>query len=219
MTFSRHECAVQCHFRAGGDLTAWLATGAAVAWPLAARAQQGERVRRIRATEIGESTLACRAVLRLVGATRLSPWAHARQHGGRGSTLGAAGSRAVTSISAMLTKRAIASMRRSCSESNERILESDCLSIETAMRAPRTSEILEALVGFDTTSRNSNLPLVEWVEAYLDRFGVAHERITDASGTKANVWATIGPAGVPGTILSRTWSRSTDSHGRATRSG
>jgi hypothetical protein len=27
-------------------------------------------------------------------------------------------------------------------------------------------------------------------------------RITDASGTKANVWATIGPAGVPGTILS-----------------
>jgi acetylornithine deacetylase len=70
------------------------------------------------------------------------------------------------------------------------------------MRVPRTSEILEALVGFDTTSRNSNLPLVEWVEAYLDRFGVAHERITDASSSKANVWATIGPAGVPGTILS-----------------
>jgi acetylornithine deacetylase len=73
------------------------------------------------------------------------------------------------------------------------------------MRAPRTSEILEALVGFDTTSRKSNLPLVEWVEAYLDRFGVAHERITDASSSKANVWATIGPAGVPGTILSGLW--------------
>jgi acetylornithine deacetylase len=40
------------------------------------------------------------------------------------------------------------------------------------------------------------------VEAYLDRFGVPHERITDETGTKANVWATIGPAGVPGTILS-----------------
>jgi acetylornithine deacetylase len=73
---------------------------------------------------------------------------------------------------------------------------------KTAMRAQRTIEILEALVGFDTTSRNSNLALVEWVEAYLDRFGVPHERITDETGTKANVWATIGPPGVPGTILS-----------------
>jgi acetylornithine deacetylase len=70
------------------------------------------------------------------------------------------------------------------------------------MRAQRTIEVLEALVGFDTTSRNSNLALVEWVEAYLDRFGVAHERITDETGTKANVWATMGPLGVPGTILS-----------------
>jgi acetylornithine deacetylase len=31
---------------------------------------------------------------------------------------------------------------------------------------------------------------------------VAHERIIDASSSKANIWATIGPAGVPGTILS-----------------
>ena len=70
------------------------------------------------------------------------------------------------------------------------------------MRAQRTIEILETLVRFDTTSRNSNLPLVEWVEAYLDRCGVAHERIADETGTKANLWATIGPPGVPGTILS-----------------
>jgi acetylornithine deacetylase len=87
-------------------------------------------------------------------------------------------------------------------------------------RAQRTSEILETLVTFDTTSRNSNLTLVEWVEDYLDRFGVPHERISDANGSKANVWATVGPAGVPGTILSGhtnvVW---TDKHGRATRSG
>jgi acetylornithine deacetylase len=70
------------------------------------------------------------------------------------------------------------------------------------VRAQRTIEVLEALVGFDTTSRNSNLPLVEWVEAWLDRWGVAHERVPDKSGNKANVWATIGPAGVPGIILS-----------------
>ena len=66
----------------------------------------------------------------------------------------------------------------------------------------RSIEILEALVGFDTTSRNSNLVLIDWIERYLDRFGVAHERIPDATGTKANVWATIGPAGTPGYILS-----------------
>ena len=70
------------------------------------------------------------------------------------------------------------------------------------MRVQRTIEVLEALVGFDTTSRNSNLALVEWVEAYLDRFGVAHERVPDKTGSKANVWATTGPSGMPGTILS-----------------
>src|SRR5215470_2962437 len=70
------------------------------------------------------------------------------------------------------------------------------------MRERLTIEVLEALVGFDTTSRKSNLALVEWVEAYLDRLGVAHERVPDKTGSKANVWATIGPSGVPGTILS-----------------
>src|SRR5262245_15664012 len=73
---------------------------------------------------------------------------------------------------------------------------------DETVRVQRTIEVLEALVGFDTTSRNSNLPLVEWVEAYLDRLGVAYERVPDKSGGKANVWATIGPAGVPGIILS-----------------
>jgi len=47
------------------------------------------------------------------------------------------------------------------------------------MREQLTIEVLEALVGFDTTSRNSNLALVEWVEVYLDRLGVAHERVPD----------------------------------------
>ena len=69
-------------------------------------------------------------------------------------------------------------------------------------RLPKTTEILEALVGFDSTSRNSNLAIVGWIEAYLDRLGVAHERIPDQTGAKANLWATIGPAGRPGYILS-----------------
>lgn len=62
--------------------------------------------------------------------------------------------------------------------------------------------ILAALVGFDTTSRNSNLALVEWLEAYLGRFGVSSQRIYDATGQKANLLATIGPAAVPGYVLS-----------------
>jgi acetylornithine deacetylase len=66
----------------------------------------------------------------------------------------------------------------------------------------RSIEILEALVGFDTTSRNSNLPLIAWIEAYLDRCGVVHERIPDQTGAKTNVWATIGPPATPGYILS-----------------
>jgi acetylornithine deacetylase len=66
----------------------------------------------------------------------------------------------------------------------------------------KTIEILAALVGFDTVSRNSNLALVDWVEAYLGDLGVSPRRIPDATGAKACLWATIGPPGVPGIILS-----------------
>jgi acetylornithine deacetylase len=64
------------------------------------------------------------------------------------------------------------------------------------------TEILAALVGFDTTSRNSNLPLIAWVESYLARHGIASERIPEPGGEKSNLWATIGPADRPGYILS-----------------
>jgi acetylornithine deacetylase len=70
------------------------------------------------------------------------------------------------------------------------------------MAAGNPVEILEQLVGFDTTSRNSNLDLISWVESYLDRFGLPHERVVDSTGTKANLWSTIGPVGVRGYILS-----------------
>jgi len=66
----------------------------------------------------------------------------------------------------------------------------------------KTIEILAALVGFDTTSRNSNLPLIAWIENYLDGFGVRCLRIPDATGSKANLWATIGAADAAGYILS-----------------
>jgi acetylornithine deacetylase len=62
--------------------------------------------------------------------------------------------------------------------------------------------ILETLVGFDTTSRHSNLALIEWVEAYLDGHGVPHRRVANAEGTKSNLLATVGPAVEGGAVLS-----------------
>jgi len=63
-------------------------------------------------------------------------------------------------------------------------------------------EILETLVGFDTTSRHSNLALIEWVEAYLDGHGVPHRRVPNADGSKSNLLATVGPAVEGGAVLS-----------------
>ena len=62
--------------------------------------------------------------------------------------------------------------------------------------------ILETLVGFDTTSRGSNLALIEWVEDYLAQAGVASERVANESGDKANLFATCGPQVEGGVILS-----------------
>jgi acetylornithine deacetylase len=62
--------------------------------------------------------------------------------------------------------------------------------------------LLEKLVSFDTTSRNSNLALVDWVEQELARHGVAGVRSYDDDGRKANLFATVGPAEVPGFVLS-----------------
>jgi acetylornithine deacetylase len=63
-------------------------------------------------------------------------------------------------------------------------------------------EILETLVGFDTTSRRSNLALIAWVEAYLDGLGVTHRRVPSPDGGKTNLIATLGPAEPGGVVLS-----------------
>lgn len=62
--------------------------------------------------------------------------------------------------------------------------------------------ILADLVRFDTTSRNSNLALINWVETYLARFGVKGQRLFDPTGQKANLLASIGPVDQPGYVLS-----------------
>lgn len=62
--------------------------------------------------------------------------------------------------------------------------------------------LLKTLVGFDTTSRESNLQLIEFVHDYLAGFDVPCELIYNAERSKANLFATIGPAGQPGIVLS-----------------
>ena len=55
------------------------------------------------------------------------------------------------------------------------------------------SELLARLVAFDTVSRNSNLPLADFLCEYLDRPGVRLQRNPSADGDKANLIAWIGP--------------------------
>jgi acetylornithine deacetylase len=64
-----------------------------------------------------------------------------------------------------------------------------------------TREMLERLVAFDTTSRNSNLELIAFVETYLSSHGVACRLIANEDDTKANLFATLGPADRAGGIV------------------
>jgi acetylornithine deacetylase len=65
-----------------------------------------------------------------------------------------------------------------------------------------TLDILSNLVAFDTTSRNSNIACADWIVAYLAKYGVKTERFINAEGDKHNLYAIIGPADVPGYLLS-----------------
>jgi acetylornithine deacetylase len=65
-----------------------------------------------------------------------------------------------------------------------------------------TEDILARLVSFDTTSRDSNIPLIAWIEDYLDQFNVPHFRIDYEEGHKTNLYATIGPDIGGGIVLS-----------------
>ena len=70
------------------------------------------------------------------------------------------------------------------------------------MAALTSTELLTTLVGFDTTSRDSNLALIDWVESYLADLGIKSDRSWDADRRKANLFATIGPDDKPGIVLS-----------------
>lgn len=71
------------------------------------------------------------------------------------------------------------------------------------MTASKTSiEMLADLVGFDTTSSKSNMALIEYIRAYLTAHGVDSTLVPNDDGSKANLWATIGPEQEGGVCLS-----------------
>ncbi len=67
---------------------------------------------------------------------------------------------------------------------------------------PETVAMIERLIAFDTTSRNSNLELIEYVQEYLEDLGISSELVYNEDKSKANLYATLGPADRRGIALS-----------------
>jgi acetylornithine deacetylase len=71
-----------------------------------------------------------------------------------------------------------------------------------SISAPTSIDMLKRLVAFDTTSRNSNLELIRYIQGYLDDHGVTSTLVPNEEGTKANLFASIGPESEGGIVLS-----------------
>ena len=69
-------------------------------------------------------------------------------------------------------------------------------------RLARTTEILADLIGFPTVSADSNLDMIAHVAGLLEDAGARVEVLTAPCGTKANLFATVGPNVEGGVVLS-----------------
>ncbi len=63
-------------------------------------------------------------------------------------------------------------------------------------------EMLRKLIAFPTVSRDSNLALIEFVRGYLKPYDADIRLTHDDEKRKANLFATLGPRGEPGIVLS-----------------
>jgi len=72
--------------------------------------------------------------------------------------------------------------------------------------ALRSLDLIHTLVGYDTTSRDSNLALIDWIRDYLEGHGFAATLTFDDDRRKANLFATLaavdGHATEGGIVLS-----------------
>ena len=62
--------------------------------------------------------------------------------------------------------------------------------------------MIEKLVSFPTVSRDSNLPLIEFVKEYLGSWGIESNLVYNEEKTKANLYASVGPNVEGGIVLS-----------------
>ena len=63
-------------------------------------------------------------------------------------------------------------------------------------------ELIDILISYDTTSRDSNLDLIYFVQDYLKGWGIDSILIPNEDGSKANLYATVGPQDRGGIVLS-----------------
>ena len=70
------------------------------------------------------------------------------------------------------------------------------------MNEPRSIDLLAQLLSQPTVSRNPNLGLIHFIRDYLADWGVASELFLNAEGSKASLYATLGPTDRGGVALS-----------------
>jgi len=71
-----------------------------------------------------------------------------------------------------------------------------------AAPAAETLDLIRTLIAFPTVSRDSNLELIDFVREYLRPLDADIRLTFDAERGKANLFATLGPRGEPGIVLS-----------------
>jgi acetylornithine deacetylase len=76
------------------------------------------------------------------------------------------------------------------------------MSDRTASDLALCKTLLRDLVAFPSVTGLSNLPIVAYCEAHLARHGIVGERVVDETGERANLFATVGPSGGGGVVLS-----------------
>ena len=70
------------------------------------------------------------------------------------------------------------------------------------MPSSESLEMISKLISFDTTSRDSNMGLISYIQDYLSGLGIESTLVPNEDRSKANLYATVGPADKAGIMLS-----------------